>query len=935
MDRRVLLFFLAFFAAIRLPPAEAAPLSEDVPVPLAVAALAGSLGLPPENYRATFAADVVRVAYSRAELKDGQIAAELREHAKDDDPGDRVLVPVPLTADTWSRVIFRRTVPPADLLTRIVSDRRAALLCHGLAGLDDETLAYLADHPAVLTDLHDHLSPAFGVFGSSLHVRAGRVATPGGARFTALWEAAVGASADRPDRFIHALYGDADGRLAYLYDTVSELDGPHAAFALGAWIADDAVRRDRFQALVVAVTHGYREWTALERPFVRPLNDFAILTMRLQVDAAGAPRAPASRSFWSRVFDMADAAPPAERKGEGGLLDAAFLADATSVSDMFVRGDRVDQIAFGQRVFARAEADSDAVAAIRAMPRARMLLLALERMGITKPAVYVTAAKRAREAAAGDPNHVFWVLAQLQGSLAVIAHLRRAGTIDQAAAERLVLTLCAVPIVDARYNGGVAGWIDHDLLPLLPAGDSAEARLTLGLSGAANLTSNPRIEWEGQQYRLDFGAANARRLHAVREKQGGNSIDEALELARLSGHGAPPAAGADGHARAHALRSLASRFEQRSKNALADLMAPGVSAPAAARERIDRALGDLDRVDERREPDRAVRAVQPLVETADTVLSEALLSLVYAVDIGDPDGTALLASNVALRHDFGFALHEGELRARRPWDVPRQDFLPDVPWHVTGSLLGLDVALAPLSLKHIDLDRPAAAPRLRSTERAAFAVDAALLDRTRLKDEDRAAVVAAIAGGRARVDALARDPSLAPAIAAELRMDGWRRRALEWTIERHEADVRGQFSLVELVALGGGAPGVDLDAWGMSAYASSGCICTRMPAPGGWRLFEGRPQLAFISFVVPDLNLRVAALLDELRLPAALESPVLAGAVQDLIDEAAPADASDWLAVAQAAQALTRQRVEDYVAAAAAVNGPLVPIDEDTTASRP
>ncbi|HEX4347699.1 MAG TPA: hypothetical protein VHZ73_09010 [Vicinamibacterales bacterium] len=935
MNRRIPIFLFAFFAATRLPLAAAAPLSEDVPVPPAVAALAGTLGLPPETYRATFAADLVRVAYSRAELKDGQIAAELRAHARDEDSGERVLVPVPLGADVWSRVIFKRTVASQDLLTRIISDRRAALLCHGLAGVDDETLAYFADHPASLVDVYEHASPAFGVFASSLHVRSGRIAVPGGASAAPMWEAAVGAPVDRPDRFIRALYGDNEGRLAYLYDTISELDAPHAAFALGTWIADDATRRDRFQALALSVVRSYREWTTLERPFVRPVNDFAIIATRLRLEPSGAPRPPASRAFWNGVFDITDSAAAGDRDHERGLVDAAYLAEATNVNDMYVRADRVDQFAFAQRVFTSSEPGNDAVTALKGMPHERMLLLALERMGVTRPAVYVTAEKRAREATTGDANRVFWTLAQLQGSLAVIAHLRQAGTLDEPQAERLVLSLSAVPLVDGRYDGGVARWIDHDLVPLLPAGDSVEARLVLGLSGLPRLASNPRIEWEGQQYRLDFGSANARRLRAVREKQGGNSVDDALDLARLSGNTPMAAGAADGHARERSLQALASRFERRSKNALVDLMAPGVAAPPPTRDRIDRVVGDLDHVDERSEPERALRAVQPLVEAADTVLSEALLSLVYAVDLGDPDGTALLASNVALRHDFGFTLQEGELRARRPWDVPRQDFLPDVPWHVTGSLLSLDVALAPLALKHIDLDRPAAAPRLRSTEREAFAVDAALLDHTKLRDDDRGAVVAAIARGRGRVEMLAQDRTGLAAVASGVRMDGWRERSLVWTIDHDNASVPAQFSLVELYALGGGAPGVDLDAWGMSAYASLGCVCTHMPEPGGWRLFEGRPQLAFMSFVVSDLNLRVAALLDDLHLPAALETPVLAAAVQDLIDEASPSDASDWLAIAQTAQALTRQRVEDYVAAAAAVNGPLVPMDEDTTVRRP
>jgi hypothetical protein len=28
------------------------------------------------------------------------------------------------------------------------------------------------------------------------------------------------------------------------------------------------------------------------------------------------------------------------------------------------------------------------------------------------------------------------------------------------------------------------------------------------------------------------------------------------------------------------------------------------------------------------------------------------------------------------------------------WALPRQDIAPGVPWHITGSILGLDVAMA-------------------------------------------------------------------------------------------------------------------------------------------------------------------------------------------------------------------------------------------------
>jgi hypothetical protein len=65
-------------------------------------------------------------------------------------------------------------------------------------------------------------------------------------------------------------------------------------------------------------------------------------------------------------------------------------------------------------------------------------------------------------------------------------------------------------------------------------------------------------------------------------------------------------------------------------------------------------------------------------------------------------------------------------------------------------------------------------------------------------------------------------------------------------------------------------------------------------------------------------------MLKELRLPAALAKVVLSAAVQDFIDEVKPTDDGDWLTMARFARSATRERVEDYVAAATAT-GPLIP----------
>jgi hypothetical protein len=60
------------------------------------------------------------------------------------------------------------------------------------------------------------------------------------------------------------------------------------------------------------------------------------------------------------------------------------------------------------------------------------------------------------------------------------------------------------------------------------------------------------------------------------------------------------------------------------------------------------------------------------------------------------------------------------------------------------------------------------------------------------------------------------------------------------------------------------------------------------------------------------------------QLPAVLAKPALAAAMQDFVDSVNPTDGNDWLTLARAAQAVSRERFEDYIAAATA-DGPLLP----------
>jgi len=140
-------------------------------------------------------------------------------------------------------------------------------------------------------------------------------------------------------------------------------------------------------------------------------------------------------------------------------------------------------------------------------------------------------------------------------------------------------------------------------------------------------------------------------------------------------------------------------------------------------------------------------------------------------------------------------------------------------------------------------------------------------------------------------------------------------------------------SLAELLQLGHPASQTALGPWGTAARRADTCICTRLDQPVQWFHLIGRPQLGVLATQMPDLNLRVAVLLHDLQLPAGLAKDVLLAATQDFIDETAPTDADDWLTLVRTAQALKRERVEDYVAALAAA-GPLWPDEASESGTR-
>ena len=282
-------------AAGATPPGSQALVTE-IPLPGGIAALLRAVDAPGSADPATAMLAFVRAVHAGRTGPAAKLLAYF-----DAARGQSVrtdMVPLPLSPDVWTLAVLRRKVPRSQLADAIFSDQKASLVYHGLMALDDETLAYIESHPAVLSAIAARSAGAFAEWGRSVHVRNGRLQFPGGQQAAALWEGVVGQA--ETDWFIQALFARDSGRAAFLYDTVAHLEPARQAFALGGALHGD--RLARFKALYGAFTRTTTFDSSLSWPVVRhPVSPGAVLA-RVLVDDDGRMAAPSSRAFWEAAF---------------------------------------------------------------------------------------------------------------------------------------------------------------------------------------------------------------------------------------------------------------------------------------------------------------------------------------------------------------------------------------------------------------------------------------------------------------------------------------------------------------------------------------------------------------------------------------------------------------------------------------------------------
>jgi hypothetical protein len=573
----------------------------------------------------------------------------------------------------------------------------------------------------------------------------------------------------------------------------------------------------------------------------------------------------------------------------------------------------------------------DEIDAVRAAYRYPALTMTLERAKITDAAVFAAAARRAaRLSSIGDDDRAVRALAQYQGALTLLTRSAIRSHADPATLGKLVVSLSAVDVTErGDYEGGLVRWLASRIaeLPRAQGIDEAvagplEADVLAALAGSFPVERRV-VEWEGTRYRLDFAAAEAGRIVRLIGEQPRPFLSAARSMVAIS-----DAVSEAGVSRER-LRQQADALRLAGESVA--LHEPHGWARTDAGRRYRDLASAMKRAADGGDGRAAARLASPLRLLADNLLARGLMEFTYAAALGQPDRAPISADDAASRHDFG--LRTTGARRFAPWALPTSGVAVLRGWRVTGSLLGLDVRLADFALMRVSTRIPPRKPTLDDDHRRVLVETVALIDAASLSDADRDVVAGALRKGRARL-AAARTRADVAAIADDIRLSAARRTLIEWVVT-NDPERLGEFlSPTELFWLGLEKAPVPrgLQAWGAAGEGRLGCLCVQIPDRVPWEAFAGRWFSGVFASGLSDLNLRVAELLAELRMPAALLAPVIAAATLDVVDSAITRDADDHRGIVEYVRAMRVDRVEQYLALLT-TDGPLVPLGGDAEAS--
>ncbi len=726
-------------------------------------------------------------------------------------------LPLALSPSTWTKVVFEREVPARALFAELVRDPNALLLWHGALALDPSTRRFFEAAPELVRTVHREAAPLFSAYSAHVAVRAGRVQVAGGGHVPALWEALVGEPLASPADFVRQLFTRDGGRLAVFFDLVQALPEPQRQFVTGAWMPDAGRRLDRFRALYDAVSRSDADWTPAITPLKRyPADPWLLLRGLVPAAARGGNglAGPQQRRFWERAFEDGVPDDPARvlrDVEDDGPVDAAWLVDRVCNESLAARPSRFQQVMVIPRAFpAPTAADlPGTLMAARGLVEFPALLLVLERGGVLTPALALQAVRQALLVQRiDDRNRRAVALALLQGGVALIDRLLRSGVLTPQSASPLLSTLSSLPLYGESFGAGVAAWLVDQVVPLLPRGDaSLDVAIVEALATRAG--SRVRVTWGGVEYLVDWTAAERARLTRLRTAQGGSTLDElarVVQLMRRIDQGVPSAAKA---------RDEMAAIVEVEKALGRPRALEEVTEPLELTRVLPQARRELERVRGPRDRDRVDRAAERLGQAAEWLSMHLLLSLAYTPYLGDPSGAAARAGDLSLRHRFG--VHDVSESARRttPWTVPVE---AEDTGAVSGAILGLDHALARLSLRRLSVATPPRATLLTSANLQALALQVALASPRDATGSALHEVVAALTRGRERVRQARGDGAALDALAVAGFLSADRRSLLGWMAVHEPEAIERMFTLAELVRIG--EPGAALpEAFGTPTLA--------------------------------------------------------------------------------------------------------------------
>lgn len=789
---------------------------------------------------------------------------------------DDETAPSPVPVSVWLSLPAFAKRDANDLFAAIAGDRRALLMYHGFMGLDDETLAGIVADPQLLRALYEDRAAPFAAFGHALKIRGGVLAVPGGDAQRGRWATLVERDPAGAGDFVARLLGRDDGVLADFFSTLHALPESTQAAVVGG--AD-------FGALYEVFKNASSTWKIQDNPFSRPASDPGFVLLMLLGDGTPPDAGPGWRRVWQAAFE--ERSPDLTQsdltrhfaRGERANLAWLLSAITTDASTL----DRRLQVArFARRVFGSNADAGHAAVALGGFQRFSVLLLELERAGVRSPATFARAAARARRLSDTEPQRGALTMVSWQAAVAIVAALATSGAVPAESVNALFDELSALPTGrDGLWDGALARFVRDRILPFTgappPAGvtRALEDQLLEALARTRGLTDTT-FTWEGLEYRTSVTEARAARSQAIAHAQSRLSLDDLLALVTA----AESLRGARTAAQVRAAMAPLDGIEKRLPVEVPWLFDTD-ERPLKPVSFIERQLRDTRRITKDGDAGRARRAADRMVWLVDLLTADTLGAVIYAARFGVGLQTPSLIAGVWRRHEFGMRVPEGAADPDLAWRAPRIGALPDGGWHMRGALIGLDLALGESWLRRLT-GGPAPAP-------------------TRMADPDQQVLFRSQA-------LLTISPPVKLAapmpLGSTLNSEPRRQRVLSWLRQAdapHVAPLAWRDTAETPVSDWGTAP------------EDESCLCRlsylRRPADA----WLGRPLRPTVVPLVPDLSLRVVAMAAQLGLPPILVPALLAAAQQELLDGAELAFKDDWESLATFANALTRERFEEYV----------------------